>query len=113
LEIIAKNPNCCFEVDEYMGKISDHYDRRCHLDYDSVLAFGKAKIETHEKRRLDLLQRFGEKYDERYRRSPEEGGKKLNKADCNCVVIKIEKLTGHRERAVNGKTKKTMWEYTF
>jgi hypothetical protein len=44
LDLIDKTPNCCFEVDEFMGEVSYHYEARCHLDYDSVLAFGKARV---------------------------------------------------------------------
>jgi nitroimidazol reductase NimA-like FMN-containing flavoprotein (pyridoxamine 5'-phosphate oxidase superfamily) len=44
LDLIAENPNCCFEVDEFMGDVNYHYKTRCHLDYDSVLAFGKARM---------------------------------------------------------------------
>jgi nitroimidazol reductase NimA-like FMN-containing flavoprotein (pyridoxamine 5'-phosphate oxidase superfamily) len=117
LNLIAKNPNCCFEVDEFMGKVSDHYATRCHLDYDSVLAFGKARIERNEEERIRLLQLFGEKYDERYRRPVPDGGLKIGKNkpidNCYCVVIDVEELTGRRERTPDGKRQKTMWHHKF
>lgn len=116
-ELIKKNPNCCFEVDEFMGKVSYHYASTCHLDYDSVLAFGKARIEHNAEERIRLLQLFGEKHDERYRKPISDGGLRIGKNrsidECCCVVIDIEELTGRRERTVDGKRQKTMWHHKF
>jgi len=58
LDLIGKNPNCCFEIDEFMGEVSYHYEDRCHLDYDSVLAFGKARVENDEEKEIRFLQLF-------------------------------------------------------
>jgi len=116
LDLIAKNPNCCFEVDEFMGEVSYHYKARCNLDYDSVLAFGKARVENEEDQKMRLLQLFAEKYDELYRKPVSEGGKRFGKArlsECCCVVIDVEELTGRRERTVEGKRQKTMWRHRF
>ena len=117
LDLIAKNPTCCFEVDEFMGNVTDHYESRCHLDYDSVLAFGKARIEHNEDERIRLLQLFGEKHDERYRKPTSDGGLRVGKNRsidaCCCVVIDIEELTGRRERTVDGKRQKMMWHHKF
>lgn len=111
LDLISKNGNCCFEVDEYMGEVTYHYESRCHLDYDSVLAFGKARIEENNEEKIHLLQLFAEKYDERYSK---EGGKKFQDPDsCSCVVIEIDKLTGRKERTIKGEREKTTWEYKF
>jgi len=74
LDLIAKNPTCCFEVDEFMGNVTDQNESRYHLDYDSVLAFGKARIERNEDERSCLLHLFGENHDERYRKPASDGG---------------------------------------
>lgn len=66
LDIIAKNPHCCFEIDEFMGEVSNHHDTLCHLDYDSVLAFGKAHIENGEEEKLRFFQLLHAKYKELY-----------------------------------------------
>lgn len=116
LDLIKENPNCCFEVDEFMGKTRDHYATRCNLDYDSVLAFGKARVENCEEKKMRLLQLFAEKYSEDYRRPLSEGGKRFGKdrlSECCCVVIDIEELTGRRERTVKGKHTKTMWRHCY
>lgn len=75
LEFIAANPNCCFEVDDFRGNLSYHYKSKCHLDYDSVLAFGKARIENNDEKKIRFLQLFAEKHDEKYRKPISEGEK--------------------------------------
>ncbi len=116
LNLMKKNPNCCFEVDEFMGEVSYHYEDRCHLDYDSVLAFGKAHIQDDEREKIHLLQLFAEKYSETYKKPLSDGGKRFRKdnvSECCCVVIDIKEITGRRERTVKGKRKKTMWHHRF
>ncbi len=116
IDLIANNLDCCFEVDEFRGEVSYHYEARCHLDYDSVLAFGKARIENSEKEKISLLQSFAEKYDERYRKHLSEGGKRFGKtrlSECCCVVIDVEELTGRREWTLEGKRQKMMWRHQF
>ncbi len=116
LDIINENPNCCFEVDEFMGEVSYHYKTRCHLDYDSVLAFGKAHIEKDEQEKIFLLQLFAEKYSKIYRKPLSEGGRRFGKdrvSECCCVVIEVKELTGRQERTMEEKTKKVVWRHRF
>jgi hypothetical protein len=116
LDIIAENQRCCFEVDEFMGEVSYHYDSLCHLDYDSVLAFGKARIESNEEKKMRAFELLHAKYKELYRRPVSEGGLRLDKArlsEACCVVIDIEELTGRRERTVDGQRSKTLWHHKF
>lgn len=112
LDIISMNPNCCFEVDEYMGEVGYHYEARCHLDYDSVLAFGRAKIENDEEYKVELLQLMSEKYSELYKKPISEGGKRLTVervSDCCCVIIDVFELAGRREITKDGKREKITW----
>jgi len=116
LDFIAENQRCCFEVDEFMGEVSYHYDALCHLDYDSVLAYGKARIESNEEDKMKFFELLHAKYKELYRRPVSEGGIRLDKArlsEACCVVIDIEELTGRRERTVTGERRKTLWRHKF
>ncbi len=116
LDLINANPRCCFEVDEFAGEVSYHYDSLCHLDYDSVIATGVARIERDEDKVYPFFQRLHAKYREIYRKSVEEGGKVFDRKrikECACVLIDIEELTGRRERTVNGKPFKTWWQHKF
>jgi nitroimidazol reductase NimA-like FMN-containing flavoprotein (pyridoxamine 5'-phosphate oxidase superfamily) len=113
LDLIARNPNCCFQVDRYVVTpgCSDN-----GWDYDSVLAFGKACIGTSKKEKIRLLQLFAEKYDERYRKPVSQGGLKVGvtkQPNCNCIVIHIEELTGLRARTVDGRRQRTRWRRKF
>jgi nitroimidazol reductase NimA-like FMN-containing flavoprotein (pyridoxamine 5'-phosphate oxidase superfamily) len=116
LDIIAKNSYCCFEVDEYTGEATPHQKIQCHLDYDSVLAYGKARIEDNEEEKIRLLQMFAEKYSENYRKPVSEGGKRFDKTrvfECCCIVIDVEELTGRRERTGEKTPQKTIWHHRF
>ncbi|UCD97136.1 MAG: pyridoxamine 5'-phosphate oxidase family protein [Candidatus Bathyarchaeota archaeon] len=116
LASIEENPNCCFEVDTFVGSVSDHHETRCHLDYDSVLAYGRARVEKDVAEKTRLLQLFAEKYSEPYRKPTSEGGKRFSRSrasECCCVVIDVEELTGRRERTVGEKQEKTMWRHSF
>ena len=116
LEIISKNPNCCFEVDVFMGEVSYHYDSLCHLDFDSVLVFGRARIENDDNLKLQFFEKLHSKYKELYRNPISEGGVRFDKTrlhEACCVVIDIEELTGRRERTVEGKRRIIMWQHRF
>ena len=116
LDIIATNPRCCFEVDQYTGEVAPHQKVQCHLDYDSVLAFGKARIENNEEEKIRLLQMFAEKYSENYRKPVSEGGKRFDRpsvSECCCIVIDVKELTGRRERTGEEKPQKIMWHHHF
>jgi len=116
LDLLAKNPRCCFEVDEYMGEVSYHYDALCHLDYDSVIATGAARVERDEEAVWRFFQALHAKYKEIYRKPIEEGGKVFDRkrvSEACCIVIDVEELTGRRERTVDGKRTKLMWRHKF
>lgn len=116
LDLLDQNPNCCFEVEAFRGEVGYHYDALCHLDYDSVLAFGTARVENREAHKLCFFEHLHAKYKELYRKPLSEGGVRFDKTrlhEACCVVITIDELTGRRERTVDGKRTKTMWRYLF
>jgi len=116
LDLIARNPNCCFEVDEFMGEVSYHYESKCHLDYDSVLAFGEARVENDSEEKVRLLQLFSEKYNELYESPVSEGGRRFTVervGECCCVVIDVKELTGRRERTEKGERDLKNWRYSL
>ena len=116
LDLIANDPRCCFEVDEYKGEVSYHFDALCHLDYDSVIATGTARIENDEEAIWQFFQALHTKYKEIYRKPVEAGGKTFSRKrirEACCVVIDIKELTGRRERTVDGKISKVMWQHRF
>ena len=116
LDLIAANNACCFEVDEFMGEVSYHYDSLCHLDYDSVLAFGTVRIENNNEMKKDILQRLHAKYKEIYRKPISSGGVRFDEArldEACCVVIEVQELSGRRERTINDQREKQVWQFRF
>jgi nitroimidazol reductase NimA-like FMN-containing flavoprotein (pyridoxamine 5'-phosphate oxidase superfamily) len=116
LDLIAKNNACCFEVDEFMGEVSYHYDSLCHLDYDSVLAFGVARIENDNEIKKDVFQRLHAKYKEIYRKPIASGGVRFDEArldEACCVVIDVQELSGRRERTIDDQPEKQEWQFRF
>jgi nitroimidazol reductase NimA-like FMN-containing flavoprotein (pyridoxamine 5'-phosphate oxidase superfamily) len=116
LDIISENEKCCFEVDVFMGDVSYHYDSLCHLDYDSVLAYGTARVEDDDDVKMLFFQLLHEKYKQIYRKPVSEGGLRFERSrlsECCCIVIDIEELTGRWERTVEGKLVKKMWHHSF
>ena len=116
LDLIAKNPRCCFEVDEYKGEVNYHYDALCHLDYDSVIATGNARIESEEEKIWQFFQALHAKYKEIYRKPVDKGGKVFDRKrvrEACCVVIDVQEMTGRRERTIEGKVSKIMWQHNF
>lgn len=116
LDLIAKNNACCFEVDEFMGEVSYHYDSLCHLDYDSVLAFGVARIENDNETKKDIFQRLHAKYKEIYRKPIASGGVRFDEArldEACCVVIDVQELSGRRERTIDDQPEKQEWQFRF
>jgi nitroimidazol reductase NimA-like FMN-containing flavoprotein (pyridoxamine 5'-phosphate oxidase superfamily) len=116
LEILAQNPHCCFDVDAFQGEIRYHHDSLCHLDYDSVLAFGMARVEHDAERKLRFFDHLHATYKALYRRPLAGGGVRFDRArlhEACCVVITLAELTGRRERTVDGRREKTTWRYRF
>jgi nitroimidazol reductase NimA-like FMN-containing flavoprotein (pyridoxamine 5'-phosphate oxidase superfamily) len=116
LDLIAKNPRCCFEVDEFRGEVTYHYDSLCHLDYDSVIATGVARVEKDEEAIWQFFQLLHAKYKAIYRKPVEEGGKVFDRkrvGEACCVVIDLEELNGRRERTIDKKRSKVMWQHKF
>lgn len=116
LDLLVENPACCFEIDEFMGEVSYHYDSLCHLDYDSVLAFGKARIENDKEAKTGIFQRLHAKYKEIYRKPISSGGVRFDEArldEACCVVIDVQELTGRRERTIQDQHEKKVWQYRF
>jgi nitroimidazol reductase NimA-like FMN-containing flavoprotein (pyridoxamine 5'-phosphate oxidase superfamily) len=116
LDLIAANPRCCFEVDEHVGEVSYHYDALCHLDYDSVIATGTARIEKDEEAIWQFFQALHAKYKTIYRKPISEGGKVFDRkrvGEACCVVIEVKELTGRVERTVDGKRSKIMLQHRF
>ena len=88
------NPNVCFTVARQSGQVRRHAEGDpCHLDSDSVICYGKARIIEDVQERQVVLNEFNRSF------NPDAEDITLESAaKCSAVVIDITEMTGQRER---------------
>ena len=105
LDYIQANPRACFTVGRQSGKVVRHpQGATCHVENDSVVCYGQARIVEPIEERLELLNIFNHRLQPDAPEIPAEDG-----AKCYAVVIKIEQMTGRRQREKGY----TYWRYQF
>ena len=105
LDFMRTNPLVCFTVGQQAGPVREHAGGTlCHVDSDSVICYGTARIiEDLEERKIAL-----NAFNRRFR--PDAPDVPMERVK-NCVVveIKISEMTARRERD----RKRTYWLHTF
>jgi uncharacterized protein len=103
LDCIRANPGVCFTVARQPGAVREHPGGApCHVDNDSVICYGEARIVVDLQERVEVLNRFNRVF------RPEAKDLSLERAaGCAAVEISIREMTGRRER--DGQ--RTMWRY--
>ncbi len=100
LDCIRANPNVCFTVAAQSGSVQPHPGgKACHVDNDSVICFGVARIVEDLTERAAVLNAFNRVFRPG---APELSPQSV--AGCAAVEITIQEMTGRRERG--GKTEK-------
>lgn len=107
LDYIRANPNVCFSVGRQSGAIQRHAEGNpCHVDSESVLCYGRARIIEDLEERQAVLNEFN------YCFRPEASAITLEAAQgCAAVEIRIAEMTGRRERQEN--KERTYWRWSF
>ena len=105
LDYLRRNEHVCFAVGRQSGEVRRHPEGNpCHMDSDSVICYGRARIVEDLEERKGALDTFNRCF----RSDAEEIT--LERAEKCCVVeIKIVEMTGRRER----EQKRTCWRYRF
>jgi nitroimidazol reductase NimA-like FMN-containing flavoprotein (pyridoxamine 5'-phosphate oxidase superfamily) len=105
LDDIRANPQVCFTVAHQTGRVRDHAGQNpCHVDSDSVICFGRARIVEAVEERQALLDVFNRRF------NPDaEPISQKRTENCGAVEITIEEMTGRRERERGV----TYWQYRF
>lgn len=103
LDYLKRNQQVCFAVGRQSGDIRRHGEGNpCHVDSDSVLCYGRARIIEDLQERKQALDTFNHSF------QPEAEEITLDAAGkCCAVEIKIIEMTGRRER------ERTYWRYRF
>ena len=105
LDYIRANPDVCFTVARQSGQVRRHGEGDpCHLDSDSVICYGKARIIGDPQERQVVLNEFNRCF------NPDAEGITLESAEkCGAVVIDVTEMTGRQER----ERTTTFWRHTF
>ncbi|MEM3440208.1 MAG: pyridoxamine 5'-phosphate oxidase family protein [Candidatus Bathyarchaeia archaeon] len=91
MEYIRRNPNVCFEVDEFLGLRPGEEPCGWGTRYRSAIAYGRASPLSDESRKVEILNKLLGKYAGRGHevRGPLK--------DVAVVEIEIEEITGKRD----------------
>ncbi len=105
LDAIRANPRVCFTVGRQAGEVSDHGGGPpCHLDADSVVCYGRARLIDDLAERAAALNAFNRRYRPG---APDIAAERV--AQCMAVEITVTEMTGRRER----NRKRTLWRATL
>ena len=105
LDYIRANPRVCFTVARQAGHVREHAGQDpCHVDSDSVICYGTARIIETVEGRQPALDAFNERF------NPGAEPISLERAaNCGAVEIAVHEMTGRRER----ERERIYWRYTF
>jgi nitroimidazol reductase NimA-like FMN-containing flavoprotein (pyridoxamine 5'-phosphate oxidase superfamily) len=104
LDIIKTNPNVCLTVSRHFGEMVSHpQGAECHINSDSVICYGKARIIENIEERCQALNMFNRCLQPTAREITIE-----EVENCSAVEIIIDTMTGRSER--DGKC--TYWKHT-
>jgi nitroimidazol reductase NimA-like FMN-containing flavoprotein (pyridoxamine 5'-phosphate oxidase superfamily) len=103
LDMIRNNPNVCFTVSRHFGEMVSHpQGAECHINSDSVVCYGKARIIDNVEERCKVLNIFNRRLQPNAREITIE-----EVEHCNAVEIIVNEMTGRSER--DGKC--TYWKH--
>ncbi|MGZ6202369.1 MAG: pyridoxamine 5'-phosphate oxidase family protein [Thermodesulfobacteriota bacterium] len=105
LDYLKRNPQACFVVARQAGWVREHGDGNpCHVDSDSVICYGKARVLDDMGEREIALNAFNRRF------LPEATDIAPERVKNCCVVeIAISEMTGRQER----ERKRTCWRHSF
>ncbi len=105
LDCLKVNPEVCFVVARQPGWVREHAGGNpCHVDSDSVICYGKARMIDDLSEREIALNVFNR----RFRPDAEDIAQERVK-NCCVVEIAVSEMTGRQER----EKKRTCWHYSF
>ena len=99
------NPQVCFTVGRQLAEVREHAGGNpCHVDSDSVVCYGRARMIEDLDERSKALNSFNRRFRPDAPDVPMERVK-----NCGVVEITISEMTGRRER----ERKRTCWRHVF
>jgi uncharacterized protein len=105
LDYLKTNPRVCFTVGRRSGGVREHGGGNpCHVDSDSVICYGKARVLDDIDERKAALNAFNRCFKAGAADIPLE-----RVINCCVVEIGVSEMTGRQER----ERKRTCWRYQF
>jgi len=103
LDMIRANPRVCYVVNKYFGDPEDFADGvRCHGDWESVIAYGKAQVIDDPEELRSAFKIFMNYYSPTYFEPGEDSVKTTR-----IIVVDLESMTARREVPREGFNRKT------
>ena len=105
LDYLKTNPRVCYTVGRQLGGVREHASGNlCHVDSDSVICYGRARMLDEIEERQAALNAFNRRF------KPEAADVPLERVmNCCMVEIMVAEMTGRQER----ERKRTCWRYQF
>jgi nitroimidazol reductase NimA-like FMN-containing flavoprotein (pyridoxamine 5'-phosphate oxidase superfamily) len=105
LDYLRSNPRVCFTVGRQSGEVRRHADvDPCHVDSESVICYGTARIIEDIEERQRVLNTFSRTFQPDAEEITLEAASK-----CCAVEITIGEMTGRKER----ERERIYWRYRF
>ena len=105
LDSLKANPQVCFTVARQLAEVREHFGGDpCHVDSDSVICYGRARMLEKLDERIKALSAFNRRFRPN---APDVTEERIK--NCGVVEITISEMTGRRER----ERKRTCWRYVF
>jgi nitroimidazol reductase NimA-like FMN-containing flavoprotein (pyridoxamine 5'-phosphate oxidase superfamily) len=105
LDYLRGNPQVCFTVGRQSGRVRRHGEGDpCHVDGESVICYGTARIVEDREERKRVLDEFNRCFE-----AEAEGISLETAAKCCAVEISVAEMTGRQER----EGQRTYWRWRF
>jgi nitroimidazol reductase NimA-like FMN-containing flavoprotein (pyridoxamine 5'-phosphate oxidase superfamily) len=105
LEIIRENPSVSYVVKNYYGAEEDFQDSmRCHGQWESVIAYGKAHVVEEHGSLKEAFKRFMAYYNK-----PDYEATEKVCETTGAIIVNVDEMTARRETA-DGKTEFYIWK---
>ena len=105
LDSLKVNSQVCFTVARQLAEVREHAGGNpCHVDSDSVICYGRARMIENLDERSKALNAFNRRFRPN---APDVAEERIK--NCGVVEITISEMTGRRER----ERERTCWRYVF
>lgn len=97
LDILARNPKCCFAVNRHPDRVRYHAEGKCHYRYHSVLVYGRAHYVGSPEKRLVWIRKYRTYFNERLNNRMTEDDTIKTAERCGIILIDIDHMTARKE----------------